>query len=452
MGKNNHFSGNPTHRRSFIATMFTGALSGLFLRKGIAGITLLQESVFPKFSSPEGPNNPMGTELGIVPGRVAWAHDPKAVLWNETSGNWWDEAANDQERIVTMVSKSVQSITNEPTDKKAWKALFADFNKNRGKGNKGYSKGEKVAIKINLNNDRTSYDDTPWINTSPQVIFAVVKGLVKESGVAEENITIFDAIRYVTPHMYDYIHKAFPGLKFVDGYGGLPGRIKSEWTSAKITYAVENKCGPGIATCATEADYLINIYTAKGHPATGVTLSAKNHYGSIDGRDHYYIKGAKMGYNQYNPLVEVMGHRDLGAKTLLYVCDMLYSCYHSDALPIKWKMAPFNNSWPASIFVSQDPIACDSVATDFLTAEFDARTDIPVGVNAKGKKVDMSNCDTFLHEAALAHNPPSKVVYAPNGDGVKMQSLGVHEHWNNVAEKKYSRNLGKNKGIELITI
>jgi len=33
-----------------------------------------------------------------------------------------------------------------------------------------------------------------------------------------------------------------------------------------------------------------------------------------------------------------------------------------------------------------------------------------------------------------------------------LQRLGVHEHWNNNIDKKYSRNLGKGKGIELIVI
>jgi len=31
-------------------------------------------------------------------------------------------------------------------------------------------------------------------------------------------------------------------------------------------------------------------------------------------------------------------------------------------------------------------------------------------------------------------------------------SLGVHEHWNNAADKKYSRNLGKGAGIELVNL
>ena len=59
------------------------------------------------------------------------------------------------------------------------------------------------------------------------------------------------------------------------------------------------------------------------------------------------------------------------------------------------------------------------------------------------------NCDAILHDAAEADPPPAGVVYAPNGDGVKLPSLGVHEHWNNLVDKQYSRNLGAGKGIEL---
>jgi hypothetical protein len=34
--------------------------------------------------------------------------------------------------------------------------------------------------------------------------------------------------------------------------------------------------------------------------------------------------------------------------------------------------------------------------------------------------------------------------------GVRLASLGVHEHWNHPVDKRYSRNLGLNQGIELV--
>jgi hypothetical protein len=43
-------------------------------------------------------------------------------------------------------------------------------------------------------------------------------------------------------------------------------------------------------------------------------------------------------------------------------------------------------------------------------------------------------------------------VYDPERDNIKCRSLGVMEHWNNPIEKKYSRNLGKKYGIELVKL
>ena len=52
----------------------------------------------------------------------------------------------------------------------------------------------------------------------------------------------------------------------------------------------------------------------------------------------------------------------------------------------------------------------------------------------------------------LADDPCSGTFYDPDGDGAGLQSLGVHEHWNNAADKQYSRNLGSGNGIELIAV
>ena len=60
--------------------------------------------------------------------------------------------------------------------------------------------------------------------------------------------------------------------------------------------------------------------------------------------------------------------------------------------------------------------------------------------------------DNYLHEAALADNPPSGTVYDPENDGIRLESLGVHEHWNNSTDKQYTRNLGTGEGIELTKI
>ena len=63
---------------------------------------------------------------------------------------------------------------------------------------------------------------------------------------------------------------------------------------------------------------------------------------------------------------------------------------------------------------------------------------------------DVDYCDMYLVEAALADRPLSNTFYDPERDGTGVASLGVLEHWNNPEEKKYSRNMGKDIGIELV--
>ena len=86
--------------------------------------------------------------------------------------------------------------------------------------------------------------------------------------------------------------------------------------------------------------------------------------------------------------------------------------------------------------MSQDPVAIDSVGLDILRSE-------PRATEVRG------NAENYLHEAALAAKPPSGTVYDPDRSGA-LASLGVHEHWNNATERRYSRNLGMKQGIELI--
>ena len=152
---------------------------------------------------------------------------------------------------------------------------------------------------------------------------------------------------------------------------------------------------------------------------------------------HESITVRQRPMGTYNALVDLMGHKDLGGKTVLYLIDGLYVTPQQNDRPQRWQSPPFSGHWPASLFVSQDPVAIESVAVDFSAAEKTA--DRMVGA-----------VDNYLHEAALAHRPPSGTRYDPEGDGTPLASLGVHEHWNNAEKRQYSRNLGTGAGIELL--
>jgi hypothetical protein len=115
-------------------------------------------------------------------------------------------------------------------------------------------------------------------------------------------------------------------------------------------------------------------------------------------------------------------------------------------------MAPFGNDWSNSIFISQDQVALESVCYDFLRSEWNGtnRHDAANSVFEEGP--NMYGVDDHLHQAADSNNWPDGLIYDPDNSGKPLKSLGVHEHWNNPADKQYSGNLGLRNGITLVSI
>jgi hypothetical protein len=180
-----------------------------------------------------------------------------------------------------------------------------------------------------------------------------------------------------------------------------------------------------------------------------VTLTAKNHFGSINlvsatGAHNNSIQSYQLGMDIYHPFVDMIGSPHLGGKTLLFLIDGLYGTREVQSLVSNFSdslwVNLFRSDWSASFFASLDPVAIDSVGLDFLRSEFEDR--LASGHNA--------NADAFMHEAATANAPASGTAYVQNG--ARLASLGAHEHWNNAVAKEYSRNLGHPSGIELVKI
>ena len=403
------------------------------------------------FTPTEPPNQPMGLGQGIHPGRVVWVHEPDATSWDGKTGNWWDDANTDQRLVELMVSGALRSLTGGETDKQAWDALFRHFNQTRKLGNTGYRPGEKVAIKINSNQDRSPQWATGRGMPSPHVVQTVLAQLISVVGVRGEDITIYDASRFIGDPLYDKVRSNpdpnFQAVKFVVSPGlAKNGRLPAAPDKANpIHFAQSGVPEAFLPQCVTEAKYLINLALLRAHTLFGVTLTAKNHFGST----YFPNNGAwtpaplhesgsrNRPMGSYNCLVDLIGHRHLGGKTLLYMLDGLYPAEHQQGNAIRF--VSFGDDWASSLFMSQDPVAIDSVGVDFLRNE-------PRATQVRG------NPDNYLHEAALAGKPPSGAVYDPEQDRQPLTSLGVHEHWNNATEKKYARNLGKAEGIELVAL
>lgn len=369
------------------------------------------------------PNQPLGEPVGIREGRVAWIHNPGVATWDGQTGFWVEERWNDQQKADAMMRQAVMTLSGKRSPKAAWKALFKNFNQRHGKGSVGYKEGEKIAIKLNMNNAIT-HRETIELNSSPYVTLALLRTLINDGGVRQEDVIVCEPSRAITDSIYNRCHREFPDVVFIDNLGG-EGRLKCEYYPEQLKYSVDNgKMARGLAKCIVDADYLINSALLKTHKGPGVTLTAKNWYGATDinlmwrMNAHNGISPDKRhGKPSYKTMVDWIGHKDLGKKCLLFLIDGTYGSRDVNGPPApKWQKAPFNNEWCCSIIVSQDPLACDVVGMDLLIHEWP-------------EFGSFNFCDEYLREAATIPNPATGVVYDPERDGQPLTApLGRMEH------------------------
>ena len=433
------------------------------------------------------PNQPMGQARGIFPGRVVWVHDARAVNQAcvvDAAGHGWFLSANNNQAVIDgMVSSALRTLTGQAGDAAAWDAIFRYHNATRGKGAVGYVRGEKIFIKVNATSawpGNFNPDDlTPYAfisETSVGSVLAMLRQLVGVVGVSQADIYVGDPLKHIYKHLYDVWHAEFPNVHYLDnsGYQQLGREPVAASPTAVIHYSdrgatlrtnVSSDGYPGddpvyqdnLYSIFQDAEYLINIPMLKGHKRAGVTMFAKNHFGSQTRADASHLHNglvtttelptvSRAGYGLYRVQVDIMGHSLLGRKNLLFLMDALWATDYELDVPLKWQMAPFANGFMASLFASLDPVAIESVGYDFLRSEFTAER-----VPAASTCVQMPGVDDHLHQAADAATWPAGIAYDPDHRGVPVPSLGTHEHWNNASAKQYSRNLSPaGTGIELI--
>jgi len=308
----------------------------------------------------------------------------------------------------------------------------------------------KQTIKLVTSSEYKRYQAPPILRISSKAFGqALLYHLVDIVGVHQEDITIYDASRYMSNWFYYRVYyesypatnlvPEYPGITFVDAYGLATGRQKVEASTTQIYFADDTGLSRTLPACVATADYLINMPLLKRHPINrGVTLSGKNLFGTwmepVEDIHPYHESGMILGNKA--PQVDLLAHDQLGGKTLLYIGDGLYATKKDHSTIDYFNMYPFNNDWTNSLFFSQDPVALDSVMYDFLHTE---------GTNP------IEGSQNYLHQAA----EPTPATYDPENDGIFLEkSLGVHEHWdtttNIFSSNRYS-GPGEN-GIDFIAM
>lgn len=224
-----------------------------------------------------------------------------------------------------MVHRAVRLVTGKEDVASAWKSLF--------------SPKETVAVKMNTRH--------PPVGGNREIADAIVEGL-KQAGVAENRIIIFDFLDHELVRCRFELNDSAKGIRC---YGIRENReMKAGPVAVQLTKIITD-----------EADAIVNVPTLRHHNMAGVTISMKNHLGSVK-----------------NP-------RDLHRENCIYVADLnaldpirkKTRLIITDGILAQYDRGPSYRpefAWEyGGVIAGTDTVAVDAVGAEEIRAERERR-------------------------------------------------------------------------------
>jgi uncharacterized protein (DUF362 family) len=287
------------NRRQFIKTL-TASLAGLL------GATFFKQ----------GRGQALKSKVVCVTDGKAW------------TGDSWDNQALEQQVITNMLDRALINLTSAKDSMTALKSLIPNL-----------SSSSRIAIKVNCVNS-----DLP---SQPKVVLGLID-LLAEAGANINNIVIYDrsdaelvACGYKLNTSSEGI-KCYSSQNKAGGYDDLLTRVSgAEVRLSKIT--------------SQQAEHIINVAVLKNHQMAGVSLTLKNHFGSIDRPE--YLHGSDR--NCSPEIARLYANQNIHGKTRLVLIDAMFATYKS-GLAAKPDFAPM------TLIAATDPVAADSVGQEMI--------------------------------------------------------------------------------------
>ena len=251
-----------------------------------------------------------------------------------------------QDVAKTFLHAGIKALTDKTSVPEAWNAILPSL-----------TKSDVIGIKVNTINRHLS--------SHPEVVYAIADSLTQFAGVPANNIIIWDRTTNELRNNGRYqINTGETGVRCfgTDTAGWKTDRTKGYKVGGSTQY---------LSKILTQGcTYLINVPVLKDHGTAGITLSMKNHYGTVNN------PGALHG-NHCDPYIaDLYNTPPIKEKNKLIVLDAALGIYAGGP-----SGAPqfLHNS----IIVSQDPVALDQYGLQIIEEERKNRNVAQIGNRAK---------------------------------------------------------------------
>jgi hypothetical protein len=247
-----------------------------------------------------------------------WPATEKSRVVLIRHGGVWAGDEPDAAVVLQMLDDGLRTLSGAANALDVWRALF--------------DPAERVLLKVNC--------ISAGGPTQPVVAYAVAQRL-QDAGLPAENILIFDRSNRELAAAGYAINDGGPGVQcFGQEKRGAGSQAALSQATVRFFQELDN------------CDAIINLPTPKQHGMAGVSVSLKNHYGSVD-------RPSALHGSRCDPAIaELNSQPVIRDKTRLVVGAAL------QVSPSDWNRPDRDNA----LLLSFDSVALDTVARDVLVA------------------------------------------------------------------------------------
>jgi uncharacterized protein (DUF362 family) len=250
--------------------------------------------------------------------------------------------------VQIMVDESIKTLTGIADVGEAWKSIFP-----------GITDASIIGIKVNA--------VTEYVPTRPELVECIINGLTQMqfggTSYIRNNVIIYDRSSYeLSSAGYTIYTGSDPNT--VRCFGSSQAGVGYDTNCPLIVdvYPSGTNTKYPSKILSQMIDYLINVAVLKNHGTAQVTLTLKNHYGSVNtplsNEMHgFYCTPSIPSVNQ-----QIRDHIDPNDIQKIFITDALWASvlYGPGGYP----------SWnPKKILMSFDPVACDYRGWELINDE-----------------------------------------------------------------------------------